>query len=76
MGGKLFLTKEHLLFYSHGINISSRRKFTVIKLDDVTESKTGFFTVFNVITKTKNYKFVAGLSTKKKWVDYINLQLK
>tara|TARA_B100001287_G_C22496678_1_gene441558 strand:+ start:193 stop:546 length:354 start_codon:yes stop_codon:yes gene_type:complete len=75
VGGKLFLTKDALLFYSHGINLSSRKKFTVIKLDEVIEAKISFLTFFNLTTKTRKYKFVGGLSGKKKWVNLINKQV-
>jgi len=74
VGGKLFLTKDSLLFYSHGINVSSRRKFTVIDLKEIIniEKCNTLLLIPNGVkihTNSKKYQFV--LSGRSKWIEII-----
>lgn len=74
VGGKLFLTKDSLLFYSHGINISSRRKYTVIDLNEITDvEKCNTLLIvpngIKVYTNSKTYQFI--LYSRSKWIEII-----
>jgi|TARA_B110000238_G_scaffold76888_1_gene84671 hypothetical protein len=74
VGGKLFLTKDSLLFYSHGVNISSRRKFTVIDLKEITniEKCNTLLLIPNgmkIHSNSKTYQFV--VPGRSKWIEII-----
>lgn len=59
VGGKLFLTNQFLIFYSHKINVSSRGKLHYIELSEILEIRKGFlFNIMNVCTQEKKYKLV------------------
>ena len=75
VGGKLFLTNEHLIHYSHAINFKLKRRISAISLKDVlnVEKVNTMGIVPNgmkVITKEKNYKFV--VNGRSKWIEKIN----
>ncbi len=75
VGGKLFLTNEHLIHYAHAINFRMKRKIATISLKDVLKvEKVNTMGIvpngMKVITKEKNYQFV--VNGRSQWIDEIN----
>ena len=73
-GGKLFLTKDTLLFYSHGVNLKIKRLIIPIALDEIIRvdkvSTLGFIpNGIKIITKEKDYKLV--VQGRKNWINEI-----
>ena len=74
VGGKLFLTKDTLLFYSHGVNLKMKRHIIPISLKDIVrvEKRSTLGIIPNgvkIVSKEKDYKFVVQKRTS--WINEI-----
>jgi|TARA_B110000438_G_C15382907_1_gene465569 hypothetical protein len=75
VGGRLFLTKDTLIFHSNGITLSRVNKLTEIQLNEINRIKKHNFlglitNGIKVYTNLKTYKFV--VSNRKRWIEKIN----
>lgn len=79
VGGKLFLTKDTLLFYSHRGNFKLKKYVISINLNDIlrVEKRLSLGIVPNgikIISNEKDYKLV--VNKRKEWIDEIEKLLK